>query len=130
MMGNSADVILHLEQCRQLFVSPHHVADRDVGVVGNLLGRRQDDELARWPPVEDQRCEHDAGRNGRLPVLFADQQHELADQAPAFVRVVGAEDRRHKLVDPIADRLAHQRAAGGIDHPQGAEHFQGFFGLS
>lgn len=70
-VGHGTQVVLHLQQGGQFLVSLHHVSDRNVGVVSDLLGRGQDDELARRPPVQHQRRQHDAGGNGRLAVLFA-----------------------------------------------------------
>jgi len=118
-----------MQQGRQLLVGGDHVADRLVAVVRDFLGRRQDDVLTRSAPVQNQRGQHDASRDARLPVLLADQQQELADQSAPGVAVIRAKDGTHEVSRPRAHGVRHPRTAGRIHHAQLAEHGHCFLGL-
>ena len=100
-MRDLAHVFLHVQDDPQFRIRVHHVARRTEGVVRDLHRWRQDQQLGRMTPVANERCHHDAGGDGGLAVLLADQQKEVADVALRGLGVIGAEDRPGEVEHPF-----------------------------
>ena len=124
-----ANVVLYVEQGRQLFVCPDHPGRRLEAVVCDFLCGGEDQVFLFLAPAEDQRRQHDPGGDGRLRVLLADQQVELADQLPPCLGIVGAEDRGHEVEHPLVAALAERRPPRQINDPQLLEDGERLRGL-
>ncbi|MNL06481.1 hypothetical protein D3C87_1271160 [compost metagenome] len=132
LVGDRLDVRLGVHQRAQFLINvrPRHVARRAEAVVGDFDRRRQDRELARPAPVQDQRRHHDPGGNRRLAVLLRDQDEPLSDQPPACLRVIGPEYRSNDVEHPLTACFAEGRATWSINNLQRLEHVERPLGLS
>jgi hypothetical protein len=101
----------------ELVVCPDHPRGRLEAVVRDLFCRSEDQVFLVLPPAQDHRRQHDPRGDGGLRVLLADEEVELPDQLVPRLGIVGAEDGRDEVENPLLGALPEGRAPGKVDDP-------------
>jgi hypothetical protein len=128
-VGDGFQVPLELEQLSQFWIRVDDPRRLPVGDAGDFHGRRDQQELGVWPAVDDHRRDHHRRGVARFAVLLRDLQEQLLDHPSIGLDIVGAEQRRHDVSEPVAGGVRHAGLADDVWQFQPVEDADGLVPL-